>query len=505
MDLERSLQCCQRALAISTASLPSSSSSSNGINNSSNGTCHSDSPTHGMALMEILSRLAITRTLARVIDTTDASAHLIRAAELALALGETAALGWIALQLGITLELSGLFPESLEWYAAAGRLARESLSSSSSNHNGNHGSDNNSITIGNIRRRLCNVLCCQAIACYAIEEVALADMVHAESRRLFTGTSSSTSSSSTGSSSSLMPRAWHQRPLQNFVQLKLQAGDMAGALRLHEQELALARELGDAATAARCLGSIALARRHLGAFTEAAAAYLAEMAAQPPAMRGSRWSLSPVPPRAFSRRSRGERCATTPCGRCGWRRRAASTAPLQRRCWSWQSSRCTLVAVGGVSVVATKRRNHDNSNITTRMKRTTGSVRGFSTPCGATLLQRWRPWPAPTRESGGSTLSRRLCASSSGAPAVFCSASRTARLPSPMAVDVSMVLVCHLPPHPHHPLHRSSPPPLPLLLYVCSRHSCTVTCATCPNTARVHSLLQRRVRAYTANAEEEED
>ncbi|PWU97598.1 hypothetical protein C3747_242g35 [Trypanosoma cruzi] len=57
-----------------------------------------------LTCLKMLSRLAITRTFARVIDTMDARVNLTRAATIAIAKNEKAALGWIAMQMGVTLE-----------------------------------------------------------------------------------------------------------------------------------------------------------------------------------------------------------------------------------------------------------------------------------------------------------------------------------------------------------------------------------------------------------------
>ncbi|KAG8346891.1 CHAT domain [Trypanosoma vivax] len=212
IDVEKSLQLCHKALHISEK--------------------------HGLETFEMLARLAITRTFARVVDTVDACANLTRAASIAIKRNEKPALGWIVMQMGVTLEILGLFPESLAWYEVAERIAR---------------------TTGQLRL-LCDIQCCQSITYSSVGEMELAHKAYSVSRELLVH----------------IPRHRHQRPLQNYAQLHSQLGDMEGALRLQEEELVIAKELGDIYAVARCIGAIAMTRRHLGYYDEAAEGYMEE-------------------------------------------------------------------------------------------------------------------------------------------------------------------------------------------------------------------------------------
>ncbi|EAN77341.1 hypothetical protein, conserved [Trypanosoma brucei brucei TREU927] len=212
VDVEKSLQTCYKALRLSER--------------------------HNLDTFEMLSRLGITRTLARVVDTMDARENLTRAALIAIDRLEKEALGWIVMQMGVTLEISGLFPDSLAWYEVAERLARSTGQ----------------------QRLLCEVHCCQSIAYSAVGELERAQQAYEASRLLLSN----------------IHRHCHQRPLQNYAQLKCQLGDMAGALQLQEEELAIAKELGDTHAASRCVGAIALTKRFLGRYDEAAENYMEE-------------------------------------------------------------------------------------------------------------------------------------------------------------------------------------------------------------------------------------
>ncbi|ESL07675.1 hypothetical protein TRSC58_04632 [Trypanosoma rangeli SC58] len=203
-----------------------------------------------LELFEMLSRLAITRTFARVIDTVDARVNLTRAATIAIAKNEKPALGWIAMQMGVTLEITGLFPESLAWYEVAERLARATEQP----------------------QLLCDIYCCQSIAFSAVAETERANRAYEASRALLP----------------LIPRHRHQRPLQNYAQLKCQLGDMPAALKLQETELEIAKEFGDTQAISRCTGAIALTKRFLCRYDEAAENYMEELAvynAQDPRQR----------------------------------------------------------------------------------------------------------------------------------------------------------------------------------------------------------------------------
>ncbi|RNF20188.1 uncharacterized protein Tco025E_03889 [Trypanosoma conorhini] len=213
VDVEKSLQTCYKALQLAEK--------------------------QQLELFEMLSRLAITRTFARVIDTMDARANLTRAATIAIAKNEKPALGWIAMQMGVTLEITGLFPESLAWYEAAERLARATAQP----------------------QLLCDIYCCQSIAFSAIGEIEQANQAYEASRALLP----------------FIPRHRHQRSLQNYAQLKCQLGDMSAALHLQETELEIAREFGDTQAISRCLGAIALTKRFLCRYDEAAENYMEEL------------------------------------------------------------------------------------------------------------------------------------------------------------------------------------------------------------------------------------
>ncbi|KAF5218646.1 hypothetical protein ECC02_008426 [Trypanosoma cruzi] len=213
VDVEKSLQTCYKALHLAEK--------------------------QKLDLFEMLSRLAITRTFARVIDTMDARVNLTRAATIAIAKNEKAALGWIAMQMGVTLEITGLFPESLAWYEVADRLARATEQP----------------------QLLCDIYCCQSIAFSAIGELERAQQAYESSRALLP----------------LIPRHRHQRPLQNYAQLKCQLGDMLSALSLQETELEIAKEFGDTRATSRCMGAIALTKRFLGRYDEAAENYMEEL------------------------------------------------------------------------------------------------------------------------------------------------------------------------------------------------------------------------------------
>lgn len=143
----------------------------------------------------MLAKLSVTRTLARIIDITNAKEHLIDAIKLAIEWHEIHTLAWIAMQMGVTRELSGHFGSSLKWYSLSEQLALCTAQP----------------------RLLCDVHLCKAIACYAVGEKTLADEAYHNAIVLL----------------STFSPTWRIRPLQSYAQVKLQSGDLHSALALH--------------------------------------------------------------------------------------------------------------------------------------------------------------------------------------------------------------------------------------------------------------------------------